>query len=291
MRVQGLLEKDINIIVIFVGYIGWADENAIRTSKKVCSHCAKKVAIKGKDDIASQEPWMIDFFQKKDKHLIYECRRSSNRKIYPICPYCGEIRNITFQISTIYRLHSIGCPKCSDGISYPEKFLMEVFNQIRAEVLFHPTIKDIPWSKPHFYDFYDSKRKVIIEVNGIQHYEEVKTFEQSLEEVRKNDIVKKEKAIKNGISENKYIELDCRYSKKEYLKKSILSNSSFNNIYELNKKEIDWDKCHEQGMRSMYIKIYKYKQENPKVTNRELADKFHVNKDTVSKAINKIKMI
>lgn len=80
-----------------------------------------------------------------------------------------------------------------------------------------------------------------------------------------NDKVKREKAIKNGILGNKYIELDCRYSKKEN----------------------DWDKCHEQGMRSMYIKIYKYKQENPKMTNRELANKFHVNKDTISKAINK----
>ena len=102
-----------------------------------------------------------------------------------------------------------------------------------------------------------------------------------------NDKVKREKAIKKGILENKYIELDCRYSKKEYLKKSLLSNSRFNNIYKLNEKEIDWDKCHEQGMRSMYIKIYKYKQENPKMTNRELANKFHVNKDTISKAINK----
>ena len=27
----------------------------------------------------------------------------------------------------------------------------------------------------------------------------------------------------------------------------------------------------------------KYKQENPKMTNRELANKFHVNKDTISK--------
>lgn len=102
-----------------------------------------------------------------------------------------------------------------------------------------------------------------------------------------NDKVKREKAIKNGILGSKYIELDCRYSKKEYLKKSLLSNSRFNNIYKLNEKEIDWDKCHEQGMRSMYIKIYKYKQENPKMTNRELANKFHVNKDTISKAINK----
>lgn len=102
-----------------------------------------------------------------------------------------------------------------------------------------------------------------------------------------NDKVKREKAIKKGILGNKYIELDCRYSKKEYLKKSLLSNSRFNNIYKLNEKEIDWDKYHEQGMRSMYIKIYKYKQENPKMTNRELANKFHVNKDTISKAINK----
>lgn len=38
----------------------------------------------------------------------------------------------------------------------------------------------------------------------------------------------------------------------------------------------------------MYIKIYKYKQENPKITNVELSSKFHMNKDTVSKAINKI---
>lgn len=37
----------------------------------------------------------------------------------------------------------------------------------------------------------------------------------------------------------------------------------------------------------MYIKIYKYKQENIEMTNRELANKFHVNKDTISKAINK----
>ena len=42
-------------------------------------------------------------------------------------------------------------------------------------------------------------------------------------------------------------------------------------------------------MKSMYIKIYKYKQENPNYTNKDLAKKFNVNKDTVSKAINMIK--
>lgn len=289
MKVQGLLEKDINIIVIFVGYVGWADENAIRASKKVCSHCAKKIAIKGFDDIATKEPWMIKFFQEKDKHLVYELRRSSNKKIYPICPYCGEIRNIPFQISTIYNLHSIGCPKCSDGISYPEKFLMELFNQIGVEVLFHPTINDIPWCRPHIYDFYDPVKQVIIEANGMQHYKKVRTFAQTIEEVKKNDKIKKEKAIENGILESRYIQLDCRYSKKDYLKEKILNHTKFNVIYQLNKKEIDWDKCHEQGMMSMYIKIYNYKQEHPKITNRELSKKFYVNKDTVSKAINKIK--
>lgn len=290
MKAQEFLEKVININAIFVGYIGWTDENAIRASKKVCRHCTNKVVIKGKDDIATQEPWMIKFFQEKDKHLVYECRKTSNKKIYPICPYCGEIRNIKLQIGTIYKLHSIGCPKCSDGISYPEKFLIELFKQMKIGVLFHPTIKEIPWAKPHFYDFYDPKRKVIVEVNGMQHYEKVKTFAQSLEEVKRNDEIKKEKALRNGILESKYIQLDCRYSKKDYIKHSLLYNKKINDIYKIHFKNIDWDKCHEQGMMSMYIKIYEYKQKYPQTTNRELANRFHVNKDTVGKAINKIKM-
>lgn len=98
----------------------------------------------------------------------------------------GEIRNIPFHIRTIYKMHSIGCPKCSDGISYPGKFLIEIFNQMEVDILFRPTIKDISWTKPHFYDFYDPEIKVIVEVNGMQHYEKVKSFAQSLEEVKRN---------------------------------------------------------------------------------------------------------
>lgn len=288
---QEFLERVININVIFVGYIDWTDEGAIRSSRKVCRHCTNKVAIKGEDDIATQAPWMICFFQEKDKHLIYECRKTSNREIYPICPYCGEVRNIKFQIATIYKTHSIGCPKCSDGISYPEKFLIEVFNQMKTDILFHPTIKDIPWTKPYVYDFYDPKKNVIIEVNGMQHYRKIKTFAQSLKEVKRNDKMKKEKALRSGIQKNKYIQLDCRYSEKDYIKNSLISNKKINKIYKLNLKNIDWDKCHEQGMMSMYVKIFEYKQKYPQSTNGEIARKFHVNKNTVSKAINKMKLI
>ncbi|MBR1803261.1 MAG: hypothetical protein IJ777_04825 [Clostridia bacterium] len=262
-------------------YIGWIDEGDLDVSKKVCSHCTQKIAMKGKDDIATQAPWMIKFFQDSDKHLIYECRRSSSKEIYPICPYCGEIRKRKVKISTIYRDHSIGCPKCNDGVPYPEKFMIEVFNQIKANVIFHPTLEVIPWCKPHIYDFYDPDRKIIMEVNGIQHYQEVKTFGLSLSEVKKNDKIKRKKAIKNG---NTYIELDCRYSKMEYIKESLTKNKQFSSIYHL--KNVDWKKCDEQGKMPMYIKIYEYKQENPDILNKQVAEKFNVSGAMVSKAIN-----
>lgn len=282
----GIIRKGYQYCCNFCGYIDWTDETALKLSKKVCKHCTKKVVIRGVDDIATEAPWMIKFFQEKDKYLVYECRKTSNKEIYPICPYCGEVRKIKFHMYTIYKLHSIGCPKCSDGVSYPEKFLREVFRQMGIEILFHPTVKDISWTKPHVYDFYDSKRKVIIEVQGMQHYEEVKSFAQSLDDVIANDKIKKEKAIKNGIC---YIQLDCRYSKKDYIKSSLLNNEGFNRIYELNSKEIDWDLCHEEAMRSMYIKIYEYKLANPNMTNIEIAQYFQVNRGMVSKAILKFK--
>lgn len=272
-----------NIVVIFVGYVGWVEESDIEIAKKICAHCTNKIAIKGKDDIATQEPWMIPFFQEKDKHLIYECKRTSNKRIYPICPYCGKVKEKLVAIYTIYKNHSIGCPTCSDGVSYSEKFIMELFCQLHISIIFHPTVKEIPWAKPHIYDFYDSDRKVIIEVNGIQHYEEVKVFRKSLKETQENDRIKKEKVIKN---KQTYIELDCRYSKMEYIKKSLMNNKEFCKRYQLD--HIDWEKCNEEAMKSMYIKIYHYKQEHPNCTNIEMAKKFSVNRETIRKALNRM---
>lgn len=109
------------------GYEGWTDENSLSISKKVCSHCACKVVIKGKTDIKTEASWLAKFFQKKDKRLIYTERKNSNKKIYPICPECHLIRKTSMQICTIYKNHSIACPCCSDRVSYPEKFIMAFF--------------------------------------------------------------------------------------------------------------------------------------------------------------------
>lgn len=78
----------------------------------------------------------------------------------------------------------------------------------------------------------------IVETHGIQHYEQSNKG-RSLEEEQKNDRFKKELALKNGIKEENYIVIDCRYSDLEFIKRNILY-SSLSNFYDLNK--INWDK-------------------------------------------------
>ena len=47
--------------------------------------------------------------------------------------------------------------------------------------------------------------------------------EEIRQEQREIDRIKRELALKNGISE--YIELDCRYSDKNYIKESIIKSN------------------------------------------------------------------
>lgn len=269
----------------------WIDESSLGISTIICNNCTSKIAIPGKNDIATEAPWMTKFFSKKDKHLIYECRKNSNKKIYPVCPNCKEIRKIPMAIGTIYSRKSISCPNCSDYISYPEKFVSELFRQLNVKLVLHLSSKNLSWGKNFIYDFYDENRKVIIEVNGMHHYEEVRHYNRSLKEVIRSDNDKYELALKKGINCNNYIVLDCRYSKLNYIKQSILNNEKLRNIYSFKEEDIDWEKCELNTSNSFYFEIYKYKLSHPNCTYYELGKIFNVNRCTVGKAINKYRSL
>jgi DNA-binding NarL/FixJ family response regulator len=79
---------------------------------------------------------------------------------------------------------------------------------------------------------------MIIETHGMQHYEKFDNSYFVLEEEQKNDKIKRELAVNNGI--DYYIEMDCRYSDLSWLMdntiKSLsglfdLSSSDFSEIY------------------------------------------------------------
>ena len=179
---------------------------------------------------------MIKYFKNKDDAQKYSYNYS--KKILLTCPDCGRDKLISPH--TLQKC-GFGCI-CGDGISYPEKFLYNILEQL--DVVFEYQ-KTFDWSKnttkgSKLYDFYIPSKNLIIETHGAQHYKRAfgdtisraRTFEQELE----NDLFKKNLAFENNI--NNYIELNCSVSDCNYIYNSIV-HSNLLNILEKEESNIN----------------------------------------------------
>ncbi|WP_265917706.1 hypothetical protein [Clostridium perfringens] len=197
-----------------------------------CPVCAGREVIVGVNDIATTHPELVKYFvNQKD---IYENSFGSNKKVKIKCPDCGYEKNI--RITNLMQGH-YSCTRCSDGISYPEKFIMSVLEQLELKYIkeYSPN-----WIKPKRYDFHIPKFNMIIEAHGEQHYKEASRRGRTLKEEKQNDKYKREIALANSIKH--YVELDCRESNLEWIKNSVL-NSELASLFDLN--NINWNKCAE----------------------------------------------
>jgi hypothetical protein len=187
--------------------------------------------------VATTRPEFAKLFWDVDDAFIYTY--SSEKKTNFKCPNCGKkVENK--QICYVYR-RGISCHFCSDGISYPEKFMYNLLEQLNVDFEFQKTFE---WSNRKKYDFYIPSLNVIIETNGGQHTG--KGFKsiggRTLEEEQENDRIKEELALKNKI--NNYVAIDCSKSEFEWIKNNILNSKlSENKLLDLSK--VDFLKCHE----------------------------------------------
>jgi hypothetical protein len=211
-----------------------------------CSIPAKRILI-GFNDLWTTHPDIAKLL--KSHQNGYKVTAGSTKKEYFRCSKCGnveqkDIMNVTRQ--------GFSCSKCSDGNSYPEKFMISFLDQLDIE---YEKQKVFKWSNEvkctrkelsgkKRYDFYIPITNSIIEIHGIQHFE--KSFAtiksnsvRSLEAEKENDKTKENLAVANGIL---YITIDARKSSLEWIKISI-ENSKLSEIYNLSK--INWLKCHE----------------------------------------------
>ena len=62
-----------------------------------------------------------------------------------------------------YEDECVGCPICSDGKSYPEKFIASYLRQIGEPFITEYSAK---WSNDRRYDFYLPNMNMFIEVDG-----------------------------------------------------------------------------------------------------------------------------
>lgn len=201
-----------------------------RTQGKNCPYCSGRKAWKGETDMATTNPELAKLLLNSEDG--YKYMQGSGRKLDWKCPDCKNVIK-NKNISDV-RNKGLSCPKCSDGIKFPEKFMYNLLKEATIEFVFDA---EQEWIKGKRYDFYLPKYNWIIEVHGGQHYED--GFEtlggRTTKEEQKNDRLKHDLAKENGI--DKYIVIDARHSTVEWIKNSILSSEIMSII-----DEIDFEK-------------------------------------------------
>jgi hypothetical protein len=214
---------------------------------------------------------------------------SSHDEIYPTCPYCGRKKSNKMKVSNIYYKHSIGC-SCSDKISYPEKVIFGVLEQLNLDFKTQLSKTTFKWCKDYKYDFYFelNNDQYIIETHGMQHYEDTSgVYIKTLKEEQENDRTKKELALYNGIKEDNYIIIDCRKSTLEWIRdnKDGILNSRLNELFDLS--TINWNKVEESAL-SNWVKVAcDLKKNNPELTTIEIGKNMNLSSVTIRKYLKK----
>ena len=261
----------------------WRNEYNLKERNQKCPVCKNISVVEGINDIPTTDSWMIPYF-KGGVEVARKYTHGSSKREYFICPFCNTEKDKPLQIKQIYDQHGVSCPVCSDGMSYPNKFMYSFFKQLNVDFEIE---KIFDWSN-YIYDDYVvyNGLKIICENHGKQHYEEnyfsKKYVKRTFEEEKQNDIRKKECALSNGI--NIYIELDCRESNKIWIKNSILK-STLNGLFDISK--VNFEVCDEFATSNLVKAVCEYKNQNPVLFSTELATIFGLSSSTISHYLNK----
>jgi len=198
------------------------------------------------NSILMMHPDLETYLVNKGDAINYDLISSS--KILAKCPDCGYVKEII--INNLIN-NGFGCNKCSDNISYPEKFLFNMLEQLNVDFQIQLSKKTFKWCKNYRYDFYIKNINCIIETHGLQHYKQVTGTWGKLSNIQENDKIKKQLAKDNGVSN--YIILDCTYSKIEWIKNNI-TLSQLIKLLNFKESDVDWALCHEYACSSL-VKI------------------------------------
>ena len=261
----------------------WNAEIGNRTNvNSNCPYCANKKVLKGYNDLATTHPQYIKYFVNiKD---AYTHTYSSDAKVEMKCPICGtrkamRIANLTKQ--------GLGCPQCSDGISYPEKVFANFLTYVIKQGIIDYYIKQKRFEGYKFlYDFIlykNNKIIAIVETHGEQHYKD--SSWKSYKDEHENDMIKYDIAVLNGFEYNKnYFVIDCRKSNIEWISNNI-KNSKLINILNIILNDVDWEDIDRNSQNSLKWEVIttwiEQKSINKNLTPKILADYLGMKYDTV----------
>ena len=172
----------------------------------------------------------------------------SEKRYYYKCLKCEKYSDKAVQLNILVK-NLTSCKFCSDGISIPNKFMGNILKQLNEEFITELSSKEFSGKNYFYYDFYLPKHKMIIEMNGLQHYEECSLTKRSLFEEQWNDLFKY-KCAKNYVDD--YIVIDCRYSTLEWMKENIIKELS--DYFDLS--NINWELAWKESQSSLCVKAW-----------------------------------
>lgn len=199
-----------------------------------CPECGRKRVIDG-CSLYDEHPEILQYLVNPEDAKNYTS--SSSKKILCRCPICGSLKWSNINILAHY---GFVCPACGDGISYPNKFIQAMLDQLNVN---HEPEKVFSWSDNKVYDQYLEYYSLIIENHGKQHYVDNANAafpHNSYVSVVNNDVYKRQLAIDNGIKQ--YVVLDCSVSDMKWIRDQVMS-SELPIIIGFSESDINWKLC------------------------------------------------
>ncbi len=183
-------------------------------------------------------------------------------------------------VSSIVK-HGFSCQNCSSNISYPERFMLAINKIYSLGYEYQVTYKD------GRFDFINHDTKIIVEMNGKQHYQKENIWtEQAYKKTQISDNKKREWARENGYT---LIFIDARKSDFNFIKDNINKESLLPNV--LLKDEKDIIKMIESSSKydiEKIIELYIVDE----LSTYEIGEKYNRSSTTISSILkrNKIKL-
>ena len=252
------------------------------TSKKGCSCgvCSGRQVFKGYNDLNTLRPDLTKYLKNPedgDKVTI-----GSNQRIDFYCKKCGHLLNATV---SHFVNDEVSCPACSDGVSYPNKLMLNIllqFDNLEFENEWCPSWARYELNdkiKKCLYDFYLPTLNLIIEMDGGFHYIDNKLNGITKEEMQNIDRMKNELAEQHNIT---MIRINCIQSDYELIKKNILT-SKLNTILDFTK--IDFDQAHTKSLNSNVVNAINMWDQG--WNTNQIAEVLHIKANTVARLLNK----
>lgn len=162
-------------------------------------------------DLLEYREYIVDI--EKSKEIMI----SSREKIKFKCPNCDNIKEM---MVTSFVNRGLSCDICSTNISYPELFFLAVNKHFNLKFKYQQTYVN------GRFDFINHDTKVIVEMNGLAHYEEcnIMDYKATLE----SDNKKRKWAEENGYT---LIFIDARKSEFKFIKDNINKEELLPNIH------------------------------------------------------------